>query len=564
MNSNAVFISMMMGVIRQFTLVLGGGLQLHLPIILFPILERASPIGNHSIVQGAAIATLQDITQCVGAADISSLIASNFDYLADVLALRLRKYGRESISMERSCVGVVDLILRSSILYEGRNALSGNGPIADGHVTTVSNLLTHFLNYLDGQLVMTILSVLDATRVLQSMCTFMESSINMHLSSDTSVTPEVDDYDWRQRLEFDLTAESAGHAFDNILNDGIATMEPEMNDGTELADELLLDDSHNVRKNDRDETIFTHEIIAINTILSRCCYLLCYSNLQIQVICCETILSGFHSLGKIGLWQRNRSGKSASNPIFRAIAEFWPSIIARLRSVSASLATVNRLSRSELSLRNVMATDQVQKYHSQAGLEVLMPRLLLVVSELCLSSDGFFADRFENDAYPIIATQMTDLLSTCFDNGDHPHQLLPFAEDKQRLLLSILHCFKCTFESGCRNCLVGIIPSAGAMIIPLLSFRGPTGEGATNALKAMAMVDSDALWRELHNLSGNPFPSNPIVISASKSSVNHFWPCSTKTVALSNNTRRRGHDLILSKKALELMEFIKCIPEQEL
>jgi len=561
MNSNAVLISVMMGVIREFTRVLGGNMRFHLPILLFPILERASPIGNHSTVQSAAIAILQDITGSIGCTDISSLIASNFDYLVDVLSLRFRKYGVGKMTMERSCVGVVDLILRSAI-HNGSPTVSmtessGNVPVAIGHVSMASNLLNSLLSYLDRQPPMTNLSVLDAARVLQSMCTFMDSSIDVHFSKSTPVILEVEDCDPFQRLDFDLYAESTGHACDDCFDDDITALQPTMNDNTEPTDETLLrDDSQNLRENDRDETICIQEVNAVNTILSRCCYLLCYSNLQIQVICCETIRSGFHSLGKIGSLQKKLHGEAANSPLFRAIAEFWPPILARLRSTSTSLGSANRLSRSELSVRNLMAADQAQGYSSQAGLEVLMSKLLSIISELCLSSDGFFADRFQNNAYPILATLMSDLLPTLSNSRSHPHQPSTSSEQKQPLLLTLLHCFKCAFESDCRYSLASLIPSAGAMLLPLLAFQGIIGEEATNALKAMILVDSDILWRELHMLSGKPFPCNPLFTSSASTS--------TTTVTVSNNYARRSSDLILSQQAAELLEFIECLPEQEL
>ena len=108
-------------------------------------------------------------------------------------------------------------------------------------------------------------------------------------------------------------------------------------------------------------------------------------------------------------------GESASNPLLPAIAEFWPSVIARLRSASYSLSTANKLSRSELSIRHVISSDQEQG-PTRAEEEVLLSKLFVIVSELCLGSDGFFADRFENDVYPIIAALIG--MSTWFGRLD--------------------------------------------------------------------------------------------------------------------------------------------------
>jgi len=307
------------------------------------------------------------------------------------------------------------------------------------------------------------------------------------------------------------------------------------------------------------------EISAINCILSRCCYLLCYADLQIQVLSCETLLSGFRSLGKVGFFRKKLRGESASNPLLPAIAEFWPSIIARLRSASTALVSVNRLSRSDLSIRHTMATDQ-ERGPSKASLEVLLSKLLLIVSELCSSSDGFFVDRFENDAFPIIAKLMQDILPKDSSSMVLPGHPATFAEQKHSLVLPILHCFKCSYESSCRYGLAGLIPSAGTMIFPLLSFGGPIGDVAMAAVKVMLAVDCGALWRGIHTLSKRSFPCNPIG-SGSMMTTNGEQSSSkavTAVAILSSNCRVKDCDFTLSQKAGELLDFIEVLPEQQI
>jgi hypothetical protein len=52
-------------------------------------------------------------------------------------------------------------------------------------------------------------------------------------------------------------------------------------------------------------------------------------------------MAGFHSLGMVGTIRRQLYGEFAvSNSLLPAIAEFWPSILARLQSASMSLTSV--------------------------------------------------------------------------------------------------------------------------------------------------------------------------------------------------------------------------------
>ncbi len=564
MNSNAILLSVLMGFIRQFTQALGGTMRLHLPTILFPILERASPIGNHPSVQRASISSLQEITLALGHMDISSLIASNFDYLVDVISLRLRTYARDHMSMGRSLVGVVDVILRSAVYHWGSSSVglkeSSNGnemPDCTGHVSLVGHMLHCLLNHLDRQSHITNLSIFDIARVFRSMSTFMDSSIVNHIGelSVAALDTLEDKDDWFRRLDFELNVESAGCAEDYDPEDDVYDQQEFNDDGTSPDDAPPLKSLH--ARKDEVEIDFMHEIGSINMILSRCCYLLCYADIQIQVLCCETILSGFRSLGKVGSFRRILHGESASNPLFPAIAEFWPSIIARLRSASMSLSSVNKLTRSELFMRHIMATDQEQGL-SRARVEVLISKLLLIISELCLSSDGFFVDRFENDVHPIIAMLMPDLLPADSDSIGRPDQPSSFAGQNHVLLLSVIHCLKCTFESGCRHGLSGLISSIGAMLFPLLAVGGPIGDEAMAALKAMLAVDCDALWRGLQVLSRRSFPRNPIPSCPSAST--RAWLPSSKTLS-----KRNGDgDNRLAKNACELLDFMKGLSEQQI
>lgn len=565
-NGNAILVSLLMDIIRQFINVLGGdNMKLHLPIILFPLLERASPICNHSSVQRAAFVTLWDISESIVCDNISSLLASNSDYLVDAISLRLTKCAREQAPMERSLAGVVDVILQS-IVYRGDPSSDEkkNSPPGVGHVSMVAHLLNCLLTHVDRQSHTTAhtMNIQDIVRVFWSMITFMSSSIDsyIHINS-TDTKPEMggtndNDY-WLQRLDVELNIESA---IDDDTTDDIFQ---------EVENEPIDEASSVVPNSDnQEETDFIQEIASIDCILTRCCYLLCHADLQIQVMCCGTILSGFQSLGKIGSFRKKARGVSANNPLLPAIGEFWPSIIAILRSASASLVLAKTLTRSDLSIRHMMATDQHEQGPSQTSLQILITNLLSIISELCSSSDGFFVDRFENDVYPIIGKLM---LQNILPDNDSSMSMQAGAQKYSALMLPILHCFKSTFESSCRLGLVGLIPSAGTMLFPLLTSEGPISDGTMDALKAMLAVDCDALWRGLHTLSRRSFPCNPIDISSATVQMTGQMgnnglegSKSVRTVTVVSFTKRnRDCNTILSQKARELLDFIESLPEQE-
>jgi hypothetical protein len=606
MNSNAILISVLLGFIRQFTLVLGTNMKLHLPTILFPILERASSLGNHPSVQRSSVSTLQEITLVLGYNDITSLIASNFDYLVDIISLKLRTCARDHVSMERSLVGVIDVILRSAVYHDnGSTGSSKSTTTPDNQVSLAGHMLNCLLKHMDHQSCITSLSILDITRVFRSMSTFMDSSIatkHNNLIIDTTMDALEDEDYWLRRLDVELTIDTAGYEeekYDEYNNDD------QMNNAIEESPEVpTVNNSRPASQNDKEKD-FVHEIASINTILSRCCYLLCYSDIQIQVLCCDTIMTGFHSLGRVGTIRKQIHGEFAvSNPLLPAIAEFWPSILARLRSASMSLTSITRLSREELSIRHVMgSTDQgLQQHHhesstnpssaatstkvsTRAGLQVLLSKLLHIVAELCASSDDFFVDRFVNDTYPLIATLMSNILLPQHrdDSIGPPDQLSSVVSQRQYLLLSVIHCITSAYKSGCKHGLVNLISPIGDMLFPLLAYNddNPTVcDGAMTAIKAMMDVDNgDSLWRGLQLLSRRPFPSHPIPTTTSfSSSLSRTSTTTYRHTSLAKKDddiivtkpssslalRNRKGDDVLSKKACELLDYMKGLPEQEI
>jgi len=541
MNANAILLCALMGFVCQFARILDEDIKVHLPIILLPLLERASGIGNHSYVQNFAVASLGLISKSAACSDVYSFVAANFDYLLDAVSIRVRKHAKERSTMPRSMMGVIDLVLQSAIRH-GNVATGAMG----SHLSMVDHMLTCLLNYFDRQydVVMSQQSYLDSVCVFRSIISFVNESItkqtgsiSMLMSSESHVQEANG---WLQRLDDELMLGPTGYSEDSD-------------------DEPICEEDEGTNPNDNVEHVtenksidHTKEIHTVNAVLARCGYLICSENLKIQVIGCETILAGFSCLWKIGAFRTSQQGESASNPLLPAIAELWPTIIRRLRAASSAHISSRRKSNHHLPIRHAMAKDQDQSI-AQASLEALISKCLEIISQLCTLSDGFFSDRFEKDVYPILAKllesdQNGNLL---LEDGKHSH-----GPKRHSLLLSILLCLKHTFESSCGRDLAGIIPSCGNMIFPMLS-DDHVGDAAVETIKTMLRIDSNALWRGLHKLSGRSFPRNPL---------HTIPPCSSELVSPKGSKRGFDNGVCISTRqnAEKLLDFIEKLPEQQL
>ena len=547
-NANAVLLCALMGFVCQFARVLDEDIKVHLPIILLPLLERASGIGNHSYVQNFAVASLGVISKSGAYSDMYIFVAANFDYLLDAVSIRARKHAKERSTMPRSTMGVLDVVLRSAV-HQGSIA-SGAGAMGS-HLSMVDHMLTCLLNYFDRQhdVIMSQQSYLDSVCVFRSIISFVNESIIEQTGNKTSFTSlESQAHEangWLQRLDDELQLGPTGYSEDSD--------EDPINEPNSEEDEVGNPNDNGDHNTENKSIEHKKEIHTVNAVLARCSYLICSENLKIQVLGCETILAGFSCLWKIGAFRTSQQGESASNPLLPAIAELWPTIIRRLRAASSAHISARRKSKQHLPIRHVMAKDQDQNI-SQASVETLISKCLEIISQLCILSDGFFSDRFENDVYPIFAKllESDERGNILLEDGRHSHH----GQKRHSLLVSVLLCLKHTFESSCGRDLSDLIPSCGSMIFPLLS-DDHVCDAAVETIKAMLRIDSDALWRGLHTLSGRSFPRNPFHISP---------PCSSELVSQRGGKREfdKGACIATRENAEKLLGFIDKLSEQQI
>jgi hypothetical protein len=355
-------------------------------------------------------------------------------------------------------------------------------------------------------------------------------------------------YDWKKRSDLGLENGSGIH-----YDDDGKLISSDDEDGLNDVEE----EPHPTNTNAENDAVaeFANEIATINGIAKRCSYLLCHQDLRMQVLCIDTLLSGFRSLGKVGAYCRSKQGESASNPLLPSIAEHWPSVLARLKETSSKLRSKKMLSLAELSIRHMMAADQ-EKSPTDVSLIVLLSKLLEIVTELCVISDGFFAGRFQNDVYPILAKIMGDTIPSEMDHARTNSSLRPSLSTKRRSALNtVLTCLKVVYRSSCKEALAGLIPSCGTILLPLLAHEGDIGEDVVDVLKAMIAVDSDVLCRQLNNLSGNKNPRQPLdhVHSGSHRQEN----CTTVTTNSPLLKFSMASSAIMAKRASLLLEFIE-------
>lgn len=184
------------------------------------------------------------------------------------------------------------------------------------------------------------------------------------------------------------------------------------------------------------------------------------------------------------------------------------------------------------------------------------------------------ASRFKNDIFPLVSEVLGGFAEDCspsigvrddvslFDRSVSVRDRR-FSQrcDKRQasetaLIVAMIRCFVSIFRvRACGKALAGLIPAAGALVLPFLGEEGELGAVAMAAIQHMVQIDCDALWRPLIQISGRrqfPPPKKWLLLDGHKQK------------ARSNNEVTFSVLSLLERRANELVDFIERLPEQEL
>lgn len=191
---------------------------------------------------------------------------------------------------------------------------------------------------------------------------------------------------------------------------------------------------------------------------------------------------------------------------------------------------------------------------------MFLSKLFELMASMCEVSEDFLVSRIKEEVWPVTAELLglyvQDETSTSrkqlgCDALVSKATLRPksFVTERDKLLFSILDFLSRIFgKQDCGQGLSSLIPAAGTILLPFLAQEGELQARTMRALKIMMLIDCDALWRPLLQLSNRPFPPQPFGPQSEAVAVHKDRDCTTP----------------LELAAKELVEFIESLPEQDL
>merc|ERR1740124_266834 len=247
--------------------------------------------------------------------------------------------------------------------------------------------------------------------------------------------------------------------------------------------------------------------------LSLSSFFLSSTNLEIQRISCDMLLNGFHLLSTVEYLSKSMGDDSdIGNPLLESVHEFWAPLRARLRSSGNGLTLVSR-----------------RQLHDTSSQPCTGRHLSILFSKV----HNITAMRYTGDV-------------VC--NGIH--YPAPVSWEYQALL-SCLECIQRVFSGQETGLLLSqLVPTVGAIVMPLLSDNGMIGDAAMDTTKALLSVDSDSLWRGLLMMSGIVFPDRPLLPLAMK----NIFSCNKESETA----------CAAKERSTQLLQYIHDLPEKSL
>lgn len=313
LKGNAALVCSLIGIVSATVDLLSKDAELFLPVILYPLCEKASS-KNHSQVQHSATISLHQVAlACSKVGSIQDLVRQNFDYLFAAMLSRIRlsfcHQGRDQPGYPTSVPSIVQIILRSAVDKDGAgdDAIPIQRSLSNETcVSYVIELVNALVASFDRNLVTFNTNVelqsstaLDLVQVFDAALSFVASTFGFNLDHKkelhtTADIPEATE-EWLALLDPFRTRKGP--------NDDLGDLTAR--EGFERIRKMRVGQSNETNNHPFIE-ITNGELDFVNLVLARCSFFLSSPSLHVQIASCVTMQHSFLLLGYIAMYTKVR------------------------------------------------------------------------------------------------------------------------------------------------------------------------------------------------------------------------------------------------------------------
>jgi hypothetical protein len=519
LRGNAIVIGYLLGLIQTVVSLLGDHVQRFTPILLYPILEKASA-QNVGFVRDAAIATLQTLASASGLSGIASLLAQSMETcLMGSMLAKIRVPGGRTLTpetaLDHNLLQVADSaitvfrFIREEILSAGLSVVQDHSSILvsiEGLTMELTSRFDHASTRIGNgtEVAVQFLQLFHATVVLLRALRECSTSSPGNVANDQSCEP------WFDLLEpFKNTSDKQDI---HTPREGFAGFRADEQQRAALDGDPGMKSLAGLK---RDVDFIAH-------LAWRCGYLLSHISLQVQIESCIVLTNCFLFLGWVASSAPRHEANGPATAVLRQVHSSWQAIEARIKATCSAVTIPSKTS--------LIVVSQLPKesHASNIGEQRLyLSKLLELVSAMTECCDDFMASRFREIVWPCLRTILQSSASKRHKRVDLAEQfnvIVPFYDSDRRivdsrsasersLLLAALHCLSRVFgHRPVGVVLSGLIPTIGTAVFPFLDDEHDgVVTSCVDSIQNMIRIDCDALWRPIHEMAGKLFPVCPLL-----------------------------------------------------
>lgn len=233
---------------------------------------------------------------------------------------------------------------------------------------------------------------------------------------------------------------------------------------------------------------------------------------------------------------------------------------------------------------NLSATGGTSKPEDIGTQRIFLSKLFQLIATMCECSGDFFAERFRNDVWPVMARHLEYLLeelqhqrANALRKQERPFTTInsvvssslatkgvgfKMSDTQRQLILSILNCLnRILQQEDCGKAVEKLFRVIGSILLPLLDIEDQTKiqELSMDCIRNILRIDSDILRRPLMELGGTRIPSCPLKFGIDlRRRGNEIALLVNEDSSLAESTNTST----LANRCRELLAFANALPEQ--
>lgn len=605
---------LLLELVRTFCGVLDCDVESFLSTILYPIVDKTSHGSASGIIQNSGLSTLHVMSVMCKHKSTEDMISTKQNQLVASMVGRLRLSGGSKIPSHNDAEEILSVINTANWTLKMiiRNTKGGDKEGTESHLRIGKSSIVDLISLMDYRLdhlfLQKVLADDDVITVLRLHKAFFDYFLFVFRVKRDYV------YSYQMRNVEKDSKEPWLDELSKFLK--VPALDSSKVIGTENLEgnqEAAISVEENCRLLDINET----DLTLFSKLIARDCYLLSSRKLESRISACDALTIAFKFLAFVGsIHDDPKDEKSViKNSILRQVADCWPVIRARIRTISEEILSCNiDILSLNIVLPNIaMSPGNGNDRNSLNGFRVtdtgtqriFLTKLFSLVGTMCECSGDFFCDRFRNDVWPVMASHFEILLqklqpqfyvrsviSTTIGTGMQQGIVRPsssisssravqekavirLSETEKQFIIAIITCLKRVFQQqDCGKAVQNLLTPIGFTLIPFLDDviedDFSIQELTMDCVKSILRIDCNILMRPLIDLSCSRIPSCPLLGAMVTNKCNN----DVGETEIRNSPRKIHNPSIasshangktnISTRCKDLLDFIETLPEQSL